>query len=299
LTGQLQIYDIFVILIILILVRSKYSLQPHYFAGIAGHKETVRFELTKVKVAEPISPQETITNTIGMKFVLIPAGSLTMGSRLSPGEVTRRYGGKAEWYKDEQPPHPVEITRPFYLQTTEVSQAQWKRIMGNNPSRFEDCGDDCPVEKVSWNDAQKFIEELNQMEDINKYRLPTEAEWEYACRAKTETAYSFGDEVDKLGEYAWYGDNSGGKTKPVGKKKPNAWGLYDMHGNVWEWVQDRYGDYPTGPIPDPKGPDKGEYRVLRGGSWSHFARILRSAYRGSNFPDDRSDGDGFRVARDF
>ncbi|MBW2406661.1 MAG: formylglycine-generating enzyme family protein [Deltaproteobacteria bacterium] len=196
-----------------------------------------------------------------MKFVLIPAGSLTMGSRLSPGEVTRRYGGKAEWYKDEQPPHPVEITRPFYLQTTEVSQAQWKRIMGNNPSRFEDCGDDCPVEKVSWNDAQKFIEELNQMEDINKYRLPTEAEWEYACRAKTETAYSFGDEVDKLGEYAWYGDNSGGKTKPVGKKKPNAWGLYDMHGNVWEWVQDRYGDYPTGPIPDPKGPDKGEYRV--------------------------------------
>jgi len=192
-------------------------------------------------------------------------GSFIMGSHLSLEEVARRYGGganwHANWYKDEQPPHPVEITRPFYLQTTEVSQAQWKRIMGNNPSRFEDCGDDCPVEKVSWNDAQKFIEELNQMEGINKYRLPTEAEWEYACRAKTETAYSFGDEVDKLGEYARYGDNSGGKTKPVGKKKPNAWGLYDMHGNVWEWVQDRYGDYPTGPIPDPKGPDKGEYRV--------------------------------------
>jgi len=253
----------------------------------------------KVKPPEPSLAQKTITNTIGMKFVLIPAGSFNMGSQLSPEEIVRRYGGEAKWYKGEQPPHPVEITKPFYLQTTEVSQGQWEKVMGNNPSNFKNCGDDCPVEKVSWYDTQKFISKLNRMEDTNKYRLPTEAEWEYACKAKTETAYSFGDEVDKLGEYAWYTDNSEKRTHPVGEKKPNAWDLYDMHGNVWEWCQDWYGDYPTNSVVDPKGPTKGKSRVLRGGSWSNDARYPRSANRNWNIPYNRGYDYGFRVARDF
>ena len=247
----------------------------------------------------PISPQKTITNSIGMKFVLIPAGNFTMGSQLSPEQVARRFGGEAEFFEDEHPPHPVEITKPFYLQTTEVSQGQWEKVMGNNPSRFKDCGDDCPVEQVSWDDAQEFISKLNQLEGTNKYRLPTEAEWEYACKAKTETAYSFGDESDKLGEYAWFTDNSGGQTHPGGKKKPNAWGLYDMHGNVWEWCQDWYGDYSSNSVADPKGPDKGENRVLRGGSWINGSWLLRSVSRNRNNPDGRGNFDGFRVAQDL
>ena len=169
----------------------------------------------------------------------------------------------------------------------------------DNPSYFKDCGDGCPVEKISWIMAQEFISKLNQMEGLNKYRLPTEAEWEYACRAETTTAFSFGDEVDKLGEYAWYGDSSGGKTNPVGKRQPNAWGLYDMHGNVWEWCQDWYGDYPSGPITDPMGPSEGKARVLRGGSLDDDAWGLRSAIRRWYNPVFGYDDHGFRVARDF
>jgi formylglycine-generating enzyme required for sulfatase activity len=245
-------------------------------------------------------PQKVITNSIGMNFVLIPSGTFTMGSQLSPEEVVRRYRGKVKFFKDEQPPHPVEITKPFYLQTTEVSQGQWKSVIGDNPSGFKDCGDDCPVEDVSWNDAQKFINKLNQMEGTKKYRLPTEAEWEYACRAGTETSYSFGNDVKKLGEYAWYTENSKDQTHPVGKKKPNAWGLYDMHGNVGEWVQDWYGDYSFKSVADPEGPDNGMYRVFRGGSCYSWAWGLRSAHRGRRGPDGRyGPFFGFRVARYF
>jgi formylglycine-generating enzyme required for sulfatase activity len=237
--------------------------------------------------------QKSITNSIGMKFVLIPTGSFTMGSRINPEEVARRYGGKAEDYKDEHPPHVVKITIPYYMQITEVSQKQWEKVMGNNPSYFNNC-DSCPVEKVTWGDAQEFINKLNELEDTVKYRLPTEAEWEYACRAGTMTAFSFGDEIVKLGEYAWYKANSDDQTHPVGKKKPNEWGLHDMHGNVWEWCQDWYGDYSS----DPEKKDKGQYRVLRGGSWDYFARISRSATRRGYYPNERSLNIGFRVARD-
>jgi formylglycine-generating enzyme required for sulfatase activity len=147
--------------------------------------------------------------------------------------------------------------------------------------------------------VQEFINKLNQMESTNKYRLPTEAEWEYACRAETETAYSF-KEVDKLGDYAWYYANSEAHTHPVGQKKPNDWGLYDMHGNVYEWCQDYwYDDYPANSVADPKGPDNGKYRVLRGGSWNHRAEDLRSANRHGSFPGYLSFNNGFRVARDF
>ncbi len=155
------------------------------------------------------------------------------------------------------------------------------------------------MEQVSWDDAQEFLGKLNLMEKTNTYRLPTEAEWEYACRAGSTTRFCFGDEEAELEDYAWYEENSEGKTHPVGQKQPNAWGLYDMHGNVWEWCQDWYGDYPAGPVTDPRGPDTGEYRVLRGGSWGNDSRNLRSAVRDYNNPDFRHYNFGFRVARTF
>ncbi len=272
-----------------------------------GEEKRINFKLAKIGVAEPVSPGKTITNSIGINFVLIPAGGFVMGSHISPEEVARKYGGDAEDYKDEHPSHPVEITKPFYLQTTEVSQGQWEKVMGNNPSRFNKCGEDCPVEQVSWDMAQQFISKLNQMEDTNKYRLPTEAEWEYVCRSGTTTPFFTGDcistdQANFSGNYPGKNCPNGnyrGKTVKVGNFQPNTWGLYDMHGNVWEWVQDWYGDYPSSSVVDPKGPDKGEYRVLRGGSWLDGARLVRSADRDRNGPDDRGDNYGIRVARDF
>jgi len=169
--------------------------------------------------------------------------------------------------------------------------------MGSNPSHFNNGGDDCPVEQVSWDDAQEFIRKLNQKEGADNYRLPTEAEWEYACRAGSTTAYCFGDDESRLKEYAWYDKNSDSKTHPVGLLKPNAWGLYDMHGNVWEWCQDWYGDYPSDAATDPIGATVGSYRVLRGGSWSYFARYCRAAYRDAYSPGGRRNYYGFRLVR--
>lgn len=231
--------------------------------------------------------QRTFTNSIGMSFVLIPAGSFTMGSPANePGR------------NDDERQHPVTISKPFYLQTTEVTQKQWTQLMEIKRSNFEDCGDDCPMDNVSWNDAQEFIRRLNQTESVAKYRLPTEAEWEYACRAGSKSMFCFGDDEAKLWQYGWYGSNSDGKTHRVGKKKSNDWGLYDIHGNVWEWCQDWYGNYPTGQVMDPTGPKTGEYRVWRGGSWGSGTQGLRSALRGRSSPDSRGPVIGFRVARD-
>jgi formylglycine-generating enzyme required for sulfatase activity len=229
---------------------------------------------------------DSFTNSIGMKFVLIPAGEFTMGS---PENEQNRF-------RDEGPQHKVKITKPFYMQTTEVTQAQWKAVMGSNPSYFK--GDDLPVEQVSWDDAQEFIKKLSTKEGV-KYRLPTEAEWEYAYRAGSTTKYCFGDDESKLGEYAWYGENSDSKTHPVGSKKPNAWGLYDMHGNVWEWCQDQYdGDYyRNSPAEDPQGPANGEDRVLRGGRWDGGSRYCRSASRFGSGSSIRGSAFGFRAAR--
>ncbi len=184
------------------------------------------------------------TNSIGMKFVLKPAGTFMMGS---PSNEPLRNNNEIQ--------HKVTISPPYYLQTTEITQGQWKMIMGNNPSSFANCGDDCPVEKVSWNDAQEFIRKLNQKENTSKYRLPTEAEWEYAVRSggKDEKWAGTSDEL-KLKNYAWYDHNSTKKTHPVGQKRPNGLGLYDMTGNVFEWCQDWYGDYPSGSVTDPTGP---------------------------------------------
>jgi formylglycine-generating enzyme required for sulfatase activity len=172
--------------------------------------------------------------------------------------------------------------------------------MDDTPSYFKKCGKDCPVEQVSWHDAQKLIKKLNGMEKTNKYRLPTEAEWEYACRAGTTKRFCFGDDEADLKEYAWYDKYSQAKTHPVGQLKPNAWGIYDMHGNAWEWCQDRYGEYSSEPDPDPKGPSFGEHRVVRGGSWTFNASSARvSGIRYKLTPDTRRSDTGFRVARDL
>jgi len=212
---------------------------------------------------------KTFTNSIGMEFVLIPAGSFMMGADKNFEEAADH----------ETPRHKVTISKSFYLGKYEVTQEQWVAVMGSNPSNFK--GRTNPVEEVSWHDVQEFIHRLNQKENTNVYRLPTEAEWEYACRAGTTTTYSFGDDADQLGQYAWYIDNSGDKTHPVGQKQPNAWGLYDMHGNVWEWVQDWYGKtyYSQSPAKDPQGPSSGESRLLRGGSWNFDASNARCANR--------------------
>jgi len=223
---------------------------------------------------------KTFTNSTGMTFVQIPAGTFMMGS---PSSEPNRASDETQ--------HRVTLTKPFYMQTTEVTQGQWKAVMGNNPSHFNSCGDSCPVEQVSWNDCQEFIRKLNQREGNGAYRLPTEAEWEYACRAGTTGPYY--TDLDRAG---WYSGNSNNRTHPVAQKTPNAWGLYDMHGNVYEWCQDWFGDYPGGSVTDPKGSSSGGSRVIRGGSWRLYARNCRSAYRCYNTPDVRNNNNGFRVA---
>lgn len=223
--------------------------------------------------------QKVITNSIGMRFNLIPEGTFMMGSKLN---------------------HKVTINRAFYLQSTEVTQGQWEKVMGHNPSYFKECGNECPVECVSWVDAHKFIKKLNEIEGIDTYRLPTEAEWEYAVRAGTTTLFTFGDDEDKLPDYAWFDSNSDSKTHRVGQKKPNAWGLYDMHGNVWEWVEDDWHwDYNGAPDDGRAWIDKprGACRVLRGGGWGSGAHNCRSAGRYHRWPDFRPDVVGFRLSR--
>ena len=228
---------------------------------------------------------EYITNSIGMRLRLIPAGEFMMGA--SPGD------SKAD--DDEKPVHRVEITKPFYIGIFPVTQEQYERVMGENPSDFK--GSNRPVESVSWDDAQEFCRKLGQMTG-ESYRLPTEAEWEYAARVGSATEFHWGDEVDD--DYVWYDGNSGDETHPVGQKRPNAWGLYDMSGNVWEWCADWYGAnyYRNSPLRDPKGPSFGNARVVRGGSWLHLAWSMRSANRYRFTPDHRNYFVGFRIVRD-
>jgi len=220
-----------------------------------------------------------LVNSIGIKMNFIQPGTFKMGS------------------PENETTHTVSLSNGFFIATTPVTQSQWKAVMGNNPSKFKKNGKDRPVEKVSWNDAQKFIKKMNEMEDTNKYCLPTEAEWEYSCRAGSTTRYYFGDDESELDDYAWYNKNSNSMTHPVKQKKPNSWGLYDMHGNVWEWCEDWYDDYPTGHVTDPTGPDGGSDRVIRGGSWGNSPRVVRSANRLRGAPGYRGDNLGFRLLR--
>ena len=214
----------------------------------------------------------------GMEFVWVPAGEFRMDSTSS----------SFSW---SQPLTQVRISRGFWMGQHEVTQAEWQGVMGTNPSYFSGCGQ-CPVERVSWNDAQDFIRSLNGRTGENRYRLPTEAQWEYAARAGTT-----GDRYGNPAAIAWYGDNSGGRTHPVGQKAPNAWGLHDMLGNVSEWVADWYDDYPGGVVTDPRGPGSGSDRVFRGSGWSLGADFLRVANRPRSAPGGVRDYLGFRLLR--
>jgi formylglycine-generating enzyme required for sulfatase activity len=243
---------------------------------------------------------QSFTNSVGMEFIYIPAGEFMMGC--GEGDEKCKY--------DEKPRHRVKISRPFYLDKYEVTREDWIAVMGNDRWKGELIERNIPMTKISWDEAQKFISRLNEKEGTNKYRLPTEAEWEYAARAGTTSTYSFGDDTSQLKQYAHGGATHiyGGKLA-VGQKKPNPWGLYDMHGNVWEWVSDWYKSnyYGRSPLSDPLGPVAGNdpimsgdmiietaCRVRRGGSWEKLAGFLRSARRdcGYTHPDT-----GFRVAR--
>jgi formylglycine-generating enzyme required for sulfatase activity len=239
---------------------------------------------------------------VKLEMVLIPAGQFLMGSPESDKDDRT----------DEKPQHLERITKPFYLGRYKVTQEQWEAVMGSNPSKFK--GPKNPVDDVSWDDCQEFFNKLNVKTGPGdgKFQLPTEAQWEYACRAGSKTRYCFGDDESGLGEYAWYGKNSGNKTHPVGGKKPNAWGLCDMYGNMWEWCADWYDEYlryyAHSPTDDPTGPrvmprrvhDVGEptdpIRVYRGGSWLNAAGSCRSALRGCNYSGLRDGFVGLRAS---
>ncbi len=245
-------------------------------------KDTVADNAKKNGPEPSAKSKKKITNSIGMKFKLIEAGEFMMGSEKGA--------------PDEKPVHKVKITKPFYIGVYEVTQSQYEKIMGKNPSEFK--GPNRPVQSVSWADAVLFCKKLSGKEGV-KCRLPSEAEWEYACRAGTRTEHYWGNEMD--GRYAWYSRNSDFTTHDVGQKKPNAWGLYDMSGNVWEWCSDEYDKdyYSLSPTSNPRGPAgrKSLYNVLRGGSWVGTPRFCRSASRfryGSIFPSNRF---GFRIVR--
>ena len=218
-------------------------------------------------------------DAIGMEFKSLPAGTFTMGQ------------GDTE--------HEVTFTKSLAVGVHEVTQHQYEQVMGVNPSIFN--GPENPVDSVSWNDATEFCRKLSALPAEkaagNVYRLPTEAEWEYACRADTTTNYSSGDNSDSLVDHAWYKANSGGVTHPVGAKQTNDWGLHDMHGNVWEWCQGHHGDYPSGEVTDPTGPATGPSRSIRGGSWGRLAESCRSAHRASLAPSVFNEYLGFRVCR--
>jgi len=310
-------------------------------AEAIGLKLPLRYKLTNLKVNRPVAASDDLSpplavapfddkegraiqsqwaeylnvpvvqaNSIGMKLVLIPPGECDIGS--TPDEVTRLLEeGKqqdiTQWFLDrirsEAPRHRVKITEPFCLGLCEVTQAEYERVMGTNPSEFR--GDpNRPVDNVSWRDAAEFCRKLSELpaekEAGAAYRLPTEAEWEYACRAGTTTRYGFGDDAADLVRHGAWRSTSQGQSRPVGQLQPNAWGLLDMHGNLWEWCADLYAQtyYAESPTDDPQGPDSGGECVLRGGSWQSSApTILRSAYRGGGNPDNKNRCLGFRVAR--
>lgn len=215
---------------------------------------------------------------IDIKFVEVPGGCFQMGS--------------ASGNSDEKPTHEACVA-DFFIAKFEVTQGQWRKVMGSNPSRFDGCGDNCPVEQISWNDAQEFIYKLNALNGKN-YRLPTEAEWEYACKSGGRDGdYCGNGAIDML---AWYRGNSGGKTHPVGQKQPNRFGIFDMSGNVWEWVSDWKADYPNPRRQASPVSASVSTRVRRGGSWQYGADQSRAAWRSSGYPDDHALDLGFRLA---
>jgi len=222
-----------------------------------------------------------------MPFVLIPSGSFVMGSAKTQ-------------LQDQKPPHPVTISRPFYLAKYEVTQEQWQAVMSNTPSihrgpHYPDSAK-YPVENVSWDYCQLFLNRLKEKTGGREFRLPTEAEWEYACRAGTTNDCYFDDSNTPLADCAWFSENAASQTHPVGMKKPNAWGLYDLYGNVWEWCGDVYAPYPSNAVTDPVGPGWGTLHVLRGGAYNSIPKHISSSYRHDLESGDSYRYYGFRVA---
>lgn len=282
--------------------------QASAFARIPKITVLVVLGLTVIHSTAPAADASTRKENGDMSadidFVVIQPGHFAMGSPTSDREA-RDF---------EKPQHDVMISRSFAIGRFEITQRQWEAVMGENPYQQARSNPfyglpgmkerithpDHPA-TVSWNDAQAFIAVLNAREPEANYRLPTEAEWEYVARAGTDTRYSFGDNDGDLPEYAWYGgDFATGGTHPVGTKKPNPWGLHDIHGNVWEWVADWYSGnyYASSPRVDPQGPDHGIKRVVRGGSWHATADSWRTAFRRDYAPAYRGISIGFRLARD-
>ena len=236
----------------------------------------------------------SLPNGATMEFVWMEPGTFTMGSPSSES-------GRGS---DEGPQHEVAIREGFWLGRYEITQEQWEAVMGTAPwsgQSYVQANASNPAVYISWDDVDDLIGLLNTDADATVYRLPMEAEWEYACRAGTSTRWSFGDEKSQLGEYAWYDDNAWNAglqyAQPVGTKLPNPWGLFDMHGNVWEWCQDSYGSYPSAAEVDPQGPSAGSSRVIRGGNFYFVAPYTRSAYRYSYAPGRRSNAVGARLLR--
>jgi formylglycine-generating enzyme required for sulfatase activity len=282
---------------------------PHHLGNLIAAPVLARATL-RVAIPEPRVDAKLITSkSSGIKLALIPAGEFMMGSDAGDAdaeddEFVDKEGGRKE-------KHRVRITRPYYLGVTEVTQGQYRAVTGESPSDFNG-SDDLPVEKVSWNDAIRFCNKLSERDGLvpyykfgagevsggDGYRLPTEAEWEYACRGGRSTRYSFGDDASELGDHAWFGGNSDKKTHAVGQKRPNGFGLYDMHGNVWEWCWDYYKSdyYKDSPVDDPVCVFKASSRVYRGGGWDYSPRNARSANRSRLVPGDRGYVLGFRVA---
>ncbi len=261
-------------------------------AGQAPTKAVAPFDTTQAKALQkswanhPGVPFESI-NSIDMKLVVIPAGQFIMGS---PESEPGRFDGETQ--------HTVTLTKPFSIGVHQVTQSQYETVMGSNPSKYK--GANNPVEMVRWDDAVAFCEKLSALPAERAagrvYRLRTEAEWEYACRAGTTTAYSFGDDESQLGEYAWVFKNSEQTPFAVGTKLANPWGLYDMHGNVWDWCSDWYGPYAIEAASDPQGATTGLSRVLRGGCWYYDAAYCRTASRDAAKAADHSGIRSFRVA---
>lgn len=237
----------------------------------------------------PGTKLEFVINRIGQRLVKIPAGSFRMGNE-----------------KGGRPVHQVNISKSFFISTTEVTQAQWKAVMGSSPweNQRMNVGDNYAATNISWNDAVEFCRRLTAHKEEQTagrvYRLPTESEWEYACRAETTAEYSFGNEYNDLYDFAWFTkpNYSGSGVQLVGQKEPNYWGLYDMHGNVWEWCSDWYGDYPSDAATDPRGSSSGTERVYRGGAWNEGRDYCRSSYRYADAPGFRSGNLGLRVVVD-
>jgi formylglycine-generating enzyme required for sulfatase activity len=291
---------------------------------------------------EPSLPKE-ITDSMGISMVLIPAGKFVMGSSEPKEKLATRFeGATPDDFTDEYPAHTVEISKPFYLGKNEVTQEQWTRVMETTPWKGEfgiKEGANYPAIHVNWDDANEFCHKLSAKEG-KQYRLPTEAEWEYACRAGTNTQFSFGDSADGKSEYGWWGKaklnnpsiaiaastvtrpaanvsseppkSAPRKVEPqpetnavrdtetlheVGQKKPNPWGLYDMHGNAWEWCSDNYGEdyYRSSPAQDPQGPEVGRSRTMRGGAYFNNSIFCRSALRSGVPARGHAEGIGFRV----